>query len=147
MLVSQTFSRVFAVALTACLPQYLQGQNLKPSEPNPPKWPSSVQVFGPENSTEDIEATVNQAFAQNGGHDPANHGQFSTQRHRQRLRHRHQARAATSGTRCSVRIARCIAQAINAAKMVRHALRLSIATTCAPTPRRWIAPSSLKMCQ
>ena len=35
------------------------------SEPNPPNWPASVQVFGP--SSTDIEAKVQAAFAENGG--------------------------------------------------------------------------------
>ena len=44
-------------------------------EPNPPRWPSSVRVFAPGDT--DIQATVNAAFAVNGGHDPPNHGEFS----------------------------------------------------------------------
>lgn len=49
-------------------------------EPNPPVWPSTVKVYGP---GDDATATadVNQAFATNGGHNPANHGQFSDQRY------------------------------------------------------------------
>ena len=49
------------------------------AEPNPPTWPSSVRVFDP--SDTDISATVNAAFAKNGGHDPPNNGQFSTERY------------------------------------------------------------------
>eukprot|EP00928_Gymnodinium_smaydae_P065649 TRINITY_DN48752_c0_g1_i1.p1 TRINITY_DN48752_c0_g1~~TRINITY_DN48752_c0_g1_i1.p1 ORF type:complete len:603 (-),score=82.03 TRINITY_DN48752_c0_g1_i1:273-2081(-) len=47
-------------------------------EPNPPAWPSSVQVFGPENSATEIQAAVNAVYATNGGHTPADHGQFSS---------------------------------------------------------------------
>ena len=39
-------------------------------ELNPPQWPNSVMVFGPENSFDEITAAVNDAFAMNGGHDP-----------------------------------------------------------------------------
>lgn len=45
------------------------------AEPNPPTWPSSVVVFGPD--SKDINATIAAAYAQNGGYDPTNHGQFS----------------------------------------------------------------------
>lgn len=45
---------------------------------NPPKWPSTVRVFKP--SDTDIEAVVGAAFAQNGGHNPPNNGQFSSAR-------------------------------------------------------------------
>jgi hypothetical protein len=48
------------------------------SESNPPKWPSTVRVFSPEDT--DIEDVVNAAFAENGGHLPPNHGQFSSAR-------------------------------------------------------------------
>ena len=48
------------------------------ANPNPPKWPASVRVFDPADT--DIEAVVNAAFAVNGGHDPANHGQWSSHR-------------------------------------------------------------------
>lgn len=47
-------------------------------QPNPPKWPSTVRVFSPEDT--DIEDVVNAAYAENGGHTPANHGQFSSAR-------------------------------------------------------------------
>ena len=50
------------------------------TEPNPPTWPQSVTVFSPKNSSADIEAKVNAAYATNGGHVPANHGQFSSER-------------------------------------------------------------------
>lgn len=49
-------------------------------EPNPPTWPSTVSIFGPEDAIADIQAKVNQAFSQNGGHVPDDHGQFSSQR-------------------------------------------------------------------
>eukprot|EP00041_Stephanoeca_diplocostata_P022233 m.527937 g.527937 ORF g.527937 m.527937 type:complete len:336 (+) comp22014_c1_seq2:64-1071(+) len=49
-------------------------------EPNPPKWDeSTVKVFSPGNDAA-IQQTVNDIFAINGGHDPANHGQFSPYR-------------------------------------------------------------------
>jgi hypothetical protein len=51
------------------------------TEPNPPIWPSSVSVFSPTDSKSDIESIVNAAFAKNGGHEPANHGQFSSARY------------------------------------------------------------------
>ena len=48
------------------------------AEPNPPKWPKSVAVFGPgDTGTEEVIAA---AYAVNGGHVPANHGQFSSKR-------------------------------------------------------------------
>ena len=50
----------------------------KETQPNPPLWPHSVRVFGP--SDKGIEDAIASAYAVNGGHDPANHGQFSTQR-------------------------------------------------------------------
>ena len=49
-------------------------------EPNPPIWPASVSVFSPEMAAGDIEAVVNAAYSINGGHVPANHGQFSDER-------------------------------------------------------------------
>merc|ERR1711871_553555 len=48
------------------------------SEPNPPKWPSSVFVF---DASSDIQGAVNEAFSKNGGHNPPNNGQFSTDRY------------------------------------------------------------------
>ena len=50
------------------------------SEPNPPKWPDSVAVFGPGDPSADIQSKIAAAYASNGGHEPANHGQFSTKR-------------------------------------------------------------------
>uniref|UniRef100_A0A7S4SB81 Pectate lyase superfamily protein domain-containing protein n=1 Tax=Alexandrium monilatum TaxID=311494 RepID=A0A7S4SB81_9DINO len=49
-------------------------------QPNPPPWPASVRVFGPEESPAAIEAAVNEAFRQNGGRRPTNHGEFSDAR-------------------------------------------------------------------
>lgn len=51
------------------------------AQQNPPSWPDSVQVFGPETSIGDIEAKVEAAFATNGGHVPEDHGQFSEHRY------------------------------------------------------------------
>ena len=48
------------------------------SEPNPPHWPDSVAVFAPGDA--DIGAKISAAYASNGGHEPANHGQFSSKR-------------------------------------------------------------------
>ena len=48
-------------------------------EPNPPVWPGTVRVFSPGDT--DIEAVVNAAYATNGGHQPPNHGQFSSARY------------------------------------------------------------------
>lgn len=47
-------------------------------EPNPPIWPSSVQVFGPEDAAATIQAAVNAAYALNGGQPDI--GQFSPHR-------------------------------------------------------------------
>ncbi|CAK0907076.1 unnamed protein product [Prorocentrum cordatum] len=52
-----------------------------PPRPNPPEWPPSVRVFGPEDSTEDIESAVGRAYGKNGGHAPIDHGQFSEERY------------------------------------------------------------------
>lgn len=49
-------------------------------EPNPPKWDeTSVKVFSPGNDAA-TQQTVNDVFAINGGHEPADHGQFSPYR-------------------------------------------------------------------
>merc|ERR1719461_696246 len=48
--------------------------------PNPPAWPASVQVFGPEDEPGHIEAVVENAFRKNGGQKPINHGEFSFSR-------------------------------------------------------------------
>jgi len=47
-------------------------------EPNPPIWPQSVRVFGPEDSVDTIQAAVNAAYALNGGQPDL--GQFSEHR-------------------------------------------------------------------
>jgi len=49
-------------------------------QPNPPQWPDSVRVFGPETPSAEIVSYANWAFNQNGGADPVNHGQFSSGR-------------------------------------------------------------------
>jgi hypothetical protein len=51
------------------------------AEPNPPKWPSTVHIISPTDVVSDIEALLADAFANNGGHTPSNHGQFSTKRY------------------------------------------------------------------
>ena len=48
------------------------------AEPNPPAWPSTVQVFGPTDAPATIESKVNQAYAINGGQP--DRGQFSSHR-------------------------------------------------------------------
>ena len=50
------------------------------AEPNPPVWPDSVAVFSPADGVDAVEAKIQAAFAQNGGHSPSNHGQFSDAR-------------------------------------------------------------------
>jgi len=49
------------------------------SEPNPPQWPDSVAVFGPETPAEEIVTATSNAYATNGG-DMEN-GQFSSHRY------------------------------------------------------------------
>eukprot|EP00943_MAST-04B_sp_MAST-4B-sp1_P006875 g6875.t1 len=49
------------------------------AEPNPPIWPKSVYIFD-QNDT-NIQDIVASAYATNGGHEPANHGQFSSKRY------------------------------------------------------------------
>ncbi len=51
------------------------------AEPNPPVWPDSVAVFSPADGVDAVEAKIQAAFAQNGGHSPSNHGQFSDARY------------------------------------------------------------------
>uniref|UniRef100_A0A7S4SCA5 Pectate lyase superfamily protein domain-containing protein n=1 Tax=Alexandrium monilatum TaxID=311494 RepID=A0A7S4SCA5_9DINO len=51
------------------------------SRPNPPVWPPSVQVFGPEDDSEHIKSAVQKAFRENGGQKPINHGEFSSSRY------------------------------------------------------------------
>jgi hypothetical protein len=52
-------------------------------EPNPPTWPSSINLFNPSMSNDEILSLVNEAFTNNGG-DPrtsCSHGQFSDKRY------------------------------------------------------------------
>eukprot|EP01083_Nonionella_stella_P202536 739858_1 len=49
------------------------------TEPNPPTWPSSVYVFN-EGNDQTVQATVDKIFAQNGGTNPPNNGQWSEAR-------------------------------------------------------------------
>eukprot|EP00929_Paragymnodinium_shiwhaense_P093752 TRINITY_DN53_c0_g1_i8.p1 TRINITY_DN53_c0_g1~~TRINITY_DN53_c0_g1_i8.p1 ORF type:complete len:760 (-),score=142.06 TRINITY_DN53_c0_g1_i8:520-2799(-) len=51
------------------------------TEPNPPTWPATVQVFGPSDASDKIKAAVEAAFAKNGGQTPPDHGQFSSERY------------------------------------------------------------------
>jgi len=52
---------------------------LRAVEPNPPTWPDSVKVFGPESSKDDITKAVLDAYAKNGGQNE--NGQFSSDRY------------------------------------------------------------------
>jgi len=69
------FHVIVLIVLVACAGM----SSVQATEPNPPNWPSSVRVFDP--SDNDIESTVNAAFKVNGGHNPANNGQFSKERY------------------------------------------------------------------
>lgn len=55
-----------------------QALNAIPLQENPPRWPDSVKVFGPEDRTAEIQRQVDSAWSQNGGDHE--HGQFSNQR-------------------------------------------------------------------
>lgn len=70
----------FATANSALVGKILRGA-VAAAQPNPPQWPASVHVFSPSTAPGDIEAAVNAAFSENGGHAPANHGQFSSSRY------------------------------------------------------------------
>ncbi|CAK0900709.1 unnamed protein product, partial [Prorocentrum cordatum] len=48
------------------------------NQPNPPAWPRSVRVFGPEDSAADIRSAVDEAYRVNGGE--GNNGEFSQHR-------------------------------------------------------------------
>jgi hypothetical protein len=70
-----------AMTSMACVALILAASLVNGAEPNPPNWPASVSVFSPSDSSADIEAKVNAAYAKNGGHVPAaNNGQFSDDR-------------------------------------------------------------------
>ena len=59
------YSKVLALSLVAML-----GLDLaEAEEANPPSWPSSVSIFDPSMSNENISAVVEAAYAINGG-DP-----------------------------------------------------------------------------
>jgi hypothetical protein len=70
-----------AVVATAASLLSVLGGAAAGSEPNPPNWPKSVAVFGPTDDVDKIEAVIDAAFATNGGHDPACHGQFGPNRY------------------------------------------------------------------
>lgn len=61
-----------AVALLACA--------ALAAEPNPPNWPDSVKIIDP-NDPGAGQAAVNAVYAENGGHSPDNHGQWSESRY------------------------------------------------------------------
>ena len=67
-------TRIFCLLMTL-----LAIKDVLCGEPNPPNFPSTVRVF--EASDTDISKVVNEAFSKNGGHVPANHGQFSGERY------------------------------------------------------------------
>ena len=48
-------------------------------EPNPPNWPSTVNIFTPGQSG--MQSIIDAAFATNGGHTPPDHGAFSDKRY------------------------------------------------------------------
>lgn len=50
-------------------------------QPNPPVFGSGVRVFGPDDNVAEIQAAVDAAFANNGGHDPPDHGHWSEHRY------------------------------------------------------------------
>jgi hypothetical protein len=50
------------------------------SEPNPPTWPSNVHIFSPSDSA-NTQKIVDSIYAENGGHSPAFHGQWSNSRY------------------------------------------------------------------
>lgn len=60
----------------ACQSPEARGLN---KQPNPPTWPSTVQVFGPSTSASIISSAVWEAFSVNGG--DGNHGQWSSNRY------------------------------------------------------------------
>jgi hypothetical protein len=51
------------------------------SQPNPPTFGSGVRVFGPGDNMDEIQGAVNAAYANNGGHDPPDHGHWSEHRY------------------------------------------------------------------
>lgn len=60
------------------IPCLLAFISLASLEPNPPVWPKSVHVISPrDTNAQDI---VNAVYAQNGGHNPASHGEWSDAR-------------------------------------------------------------------
>lgn len=70
----RTASSLAAATLALALAAQVAAQQ----QPNPPKWPATVNVFSPGDT--DIQAKVDAAFATNGGHTPPDHGQFSSAR-------------------------------------------------------------------
>jgi len=105
-----SYGLLASTAMLVCL-QYVQAlpapEEFAGNQPNPPNWPPSVFVA---DGTNDVQGAVNSAFNSNGGasthdstipitsnvilrqttphtvytlsgHDPSNHGQFSTNRY------------------------------------------------------------------
>jgi len=65
-----------ALSLLLCL--FIYGSFCQ--EPNPPNWPSNVFVLDPSNSAQ-TQSIVDKIYAENGGHEPPFHGQFSDSRY------------------------------------------------------------------
>ena len=71
--------KIFLVALLALSLAFGESTPTTAAEPNPPHWPSSVKVFS--ETDNDIDSILAQAYSINGGHQPTNHGQFSSKRY------------------------------------------------------------------
>ena len=72
--------QVVGMAVALALARAALGFAAPAQEPNPPQWPASVSVFDPSDGAAKIEAKIAEAYEQNGGHSPPNHGQFSDRR-------------------------------------------------------------------
>mmetsp|Transcript_38163 Transcript_38163/g.98631 ORF Transcript_38163/g.98631 Transcript_38163/m.98631 type:complete len:857 (-) Transcript_38163:52-2622(-) len=73
-------ARLVVCSLVCLLAAEIHEARAQP-QPNPPQWPPSVQVFGPETDAAVITSAVNAAYTKNGGHKPTDHGQFSPARY------------------------------------------------------------------
>jgi len=61
--------------------QHQLAADLTQAQPNPPTFGSGVRVFGPDDNVQEIQSIVDAAFANNGGHDPPDHGHWSEHRY------------------------------------------------------------------
>ena len=68
--------------LSACLVLCIASPSFRlgGSEPNPPNWPDSVKICDPSDAAS-CQAAINEVYSENGGHDPDDHGQWSTGRY------------------------------------------------------------------